>query len=341
LARSTTVSSLPTVSVVVVGYNGRRWLQACLLSIIDQDYPPERLEVLYVDNCSMDGSAEFVERCFSSVQVHRLERNIGFYAAFNAAAESAIGELLVAFPQDMIAHRQWLSEMAAAADEGHALVIVSNTLGPDSPGYTPSQRDAEGQRCTWVDLSRLGYVKLTEGPIGDRPRETLAAVGCTALRRDILTLSGEWFDGSAGHYAGDVEVGLRAFVVGGKVVQAPRAIVYHAGETTKSLGDLGLLVRYAAGSRDQVIAFYKNMTTVEFALFVPVLLVGLPWKATQLRVGRITRLAVLAAALPFSPIVLLSALVKIPSKREARRSLLARRTIPDLRLLGAIILGNR
>ena len=125
------------------------------------------------------------------------------------------------------------------------------------------------------------------------------------------------------------------------MIQVPTAIVYHVGEEEKTLYDLGLLVRYAAGSRDQVSAFYKNMTALEFALFLPVLLVGLPWKATQLRVPPLTRAATVAAALPFSPFVILAALLDLPRKRKARQALLAKRTVPRLWLLRAIVFGQR
>ena len=329
-------------SVIVIGYNGRPWLQATLTSLLDQEFPRDAYEVLYVDNHSTDGSADLVERYFPTVRVLRLPRNVGFYQAFNVMAGTARGRMLAAVPQDMVAHCRWLSEMTRATEEDDdVLVVVSNTIGPESPDYRPLERDAAAGQCVWVDMSRLGFVQLASGPAGPLPRRTLAAVGCTMLKRDLLRRSGQLFDGSAGHYAGDVELGLRASVVGGKVIQVPTAIVYHVGEEEKTLYDLGLLVRYAAGSRDQVSAFYKNMTALEFALFLPVLLVGLPWKATQLRVPPLTRAATVAAALPFSPFVILAALLDLPRKRKARQALLAKRTVPRLWLLRAIVFGQR
>jgi GT2 family glycosyltransferase len=336
-----TASPQPFVSVIIIGYNGRPWLRASLESVLDQDFPRVDYEVLYVDNHSTDGSADFVEQSFPSVRVLRLPRNVGFYQAFNVMAETALGELLAAVPQDVVAHRQWLSEMTMAAQGGDdTLVVVSNTIGPESPDYRPLERDAAASHCVWVSMSRLGYVRLKPGRIGRGGRCTLAAVGCSMLKRELLSRSGQLFDGSAGHYAGDVELGLRASVVGGRVVQVPTAIVYHVGEEQKTLFDASLLARYAAGSRDQVSVFYKAMTGQEFALFLPVLLIGLPWKATQLRIRPLMRMAAVVVAVPFSPLVIMAALASLPHKREGHCALLARRTVPRFWLLRTIVSGR-
>jgi glycosyltransferase involved in cell wall biosynthesis len=42
----------PRVSVVVLGYNEKRYLKDCLSALLDQDYPEEQYEILYVDNAS-------------------------------------------------------------------------------------------------------------------------------------------------------------------------------------------------------------------------------------------------------------------------------------------------
>ena len=52
----------PIVSVITVSMNGKKWLKELFDSILASDYPEEKLEIIYVDNGSIDGSIEFVRR---------------------------------------------------------------------------------------------------------------------------------------------------------------------------------------------------------------------------------------------------------------------------------------
>ena len=79
-------------SVIVLAYNDKQYLQACLSSLIDQDLPADSYEVIYADNASTDGSVEFVEENFPTVRVVQLEHNYGFAEGNNRAAEYAKGK---------------------------------------------------------------------------------------------------------------------------------------------------------------------------------------------------------------------------------------------------------
>ncbi|HET9494841.1 MAG TPA: glycosyltransferase, partial [Chloroflexia bacterium] len=50
----------PTVSVVVLNFNGLRHLEPCFTSLLELDYPKDRLELMLVDNASSDGSVDFM-----------------------------------------------------------------------------------------------------------------------------------------------------------------------------------------------------------------------------------------------------------------------------------------
>ena len=328
-------------TVIVLGYNGRRYVEAALTSILDQDMAAGAYEVMYVDNHSADGSADVVAERFPTVNVLRLDRNLGFFGAFEVGVRSARGEYLVAVPQDVVVHRRWLSELVRATDEdSHVLIAVTNTLGPDSPSYLPNAREGTVSECTWVGVSRLGYVRLDRGPFAAQPRQTLACAGCSALmRRELAERSGCLFDTRMGHYMGDVEAGLRANIVGGKVMQVPTAIIYHVGEEHKATADVRLLLRYAVGARDQILAFYKLMTGVEFVLFLPLMLVGLSMKTTVLRAPRAVRAALFCCALVSSPLVLLAAFARMLRLRDARREIQGLRRVGSFWLLRTILSG--
>ena len=52
----------PTVSLIVLVYNERDFIEQCLADVARQDYPPGKLEILFVDGGSTDGTRETVQR---------------------------------------------------------------------------------------------------------------------------------------------------------------------------------------------------------------------------------------------------------------------------------------
>ena len=106
----------PLASVIVLAYNDKPYLEECLASLLDQDLPDKDYEVIYADNASTDGSADFVEARFPRVRVVRLDKNYGFAEGNNRAAETAQGRYVAFQNADTIVHRRWLPELARVPD---------------------------------------------------------------------------------------------------------------------------------------------------------------------------------------------------------------------------------
>ena len=70
-----------SVSVTIVTYNSRQYLEACLQSVFEQNYHP--LEIVVVDNGSMDGTRGFLSRFEDRMRVEYNDSNVGFAAAQN------------------------------------------------------------------------------------------------------------------------------------------------------------------------------------------------------------------------------------------------------------------
>lgn len=83
------------VSVIVVNYNGKRFIRRCLDSVLRSRYKP--LEVVVVDNASTDGSAQYVSRRYKKtgrIVLVICDRNLGFAAGSNLGARRAKGDYL-------------------------------------------------------------------------------------------------------------------------------------------------------------------------------------------------------------------------------------------------------
>ena len=72
------------ISVIIVNYNGKKWLEKCLNSIFDQTY--RDYEVILVDNNSSDDSIDFVNNRYgneSNLKVIKSDKNLGFAGGNN------------------------------------------------------------------------------------------------------------------------------------------------------------------------------------------------------------------------------------------------------------------
>jgi len=88
------------LSIVIVSFNARADLQACLLAL-KKGPPSMDHEIVVVDNASTDGSADAAAR-IPGVRVIRMDRNAGFSAANNAGIRESRGGLLLLLNSDTL-----------------------------------------------------------------------------------------------------------------------------------------------------------------------------------------------------------------------------------------------
>ena len=88
------------VSVIIPTFNRRNWIGECLDSVLSQTYP--HIEVLVVDDCSTDGTVEWImeQERYRSAKVHRQAENGGASIARNTGVELASGGLIVFIDSD-------------------------------------------------------------------------------------------------------------------------------------------------------------------------------------------------------------------------------------------------
>ena len=248
---SGTGSTAP-VSVAVINYNGRHYLEELLGSLERQTRPP--LETLLVDNASRDESLDFVRREFPRVRVLPQQRNLGFSRAANLAAETARGTWLALLNTDLRLEPDWLEELVAAAGTDPSIAAVSSKLRL----YDQPHRLNGVGGC----MNRLGYTwdrGMGEEDRGqyDRSREVLFACAGAALFHRSRFREAGGFDPRFFMYHEDVDLCWRLWLLGFRVVTAPGAVAYHhLSASTRE--DRGLLWREILGERHNIRALLKN-----------------------------------------------------------------------------------
>ncbi|HEX5229148.1 MAG TPA: glycosyltransferase family 2 protein [Bryobacteraceae bacterium] len=221
------------ISVVVVTWNRRNLLQACLQSLTRQNLN-QPFEVVVVDNGSTDGSPEmilkeYVKSTRFDLKLIRNSDNRGFCAANNQAFAASNTEFVALLNNDAEAEPDWLGNLLAAFDGRPDVGMAASKILVHED---PRRIDKAGHLIYPDGQNRgRGSGELDRGQY-DRMEEILWPDGCAAMyRREMLDKIGG-FDEDFFAYADDAELGLRARIAGWKCIYTPRAVVrHHRGAT--------------------------------------------------------------------------------------------------------------
>ena len=129
------------VSVIVLNYNGRQWLDGCLNALALQNGAPS-FEIIVADNGSTDGSIVWLAKHHPHVRVLRNGTNLGFAAGNNAGAAQATGDWLVFLNNDTVPEPDWLAELCRPlAEHSDLTMATSRVVFIDDPRVVDSAGD--------------------------------------------------------------------------------------------------------------------------------------------------------------------------------------------------------
>jgi len=210
-------------SVIVVNFNGQRFLDDCLSALEHQTLPRHGYEVLVIDNGSTDGSPEFVRERFPGVRLVSLQRNLGFTGGNNVGFGLARGRYLVLLNNDTRVAPDWLESLVRAANAPDIGGVAARIVFRSDPSVLNS---------TGLDLLRDGRGADRDLQKNDRGTVRPAGEvfgGCGAsllLKRELIDDIGG-FDPKLFMYYEDLDLAWRARLRGWRFVYAPNALVEH------------------------------------------------------------------------------------------------------------------
>jgi GT2 family glycosyltransferase len=212
------------ISVIVVNWNRRELLRACLTSLSRQqevDY-----EVIVVDNGSEDGSVELAREMGAHVIANA--ENRGFCEANNQGIKEARGEFIALLNNDAEAEPEWLlAQQRAFADPSVGMVACKVLVFED-----PRRIDKVGHVIYPDGQNRgRGSGEIDNGQY-DVEEEVLWPDGCACMYRKQMLDEIGGFDEDFFAYGDDAELGLRARIAGWRCIYVPSARVrHHRGST--------------------------------------------------------------------------------------------------------------
>ena len=209
----------PMVSIIIVNFNGKHYLESCLSSLTKIDY--DNLEIIVVDNNSTDGTIEFLVQNYPSVITLKLDQNYGFAKPNNMAAKIAKGDLLLFLNNDTEVTPTFVSELVdVLLNDKQIAICQSLLLKPNG------EMDSSGD---FID--KIGIVYNSKEKINEI-REISSARGASMIIRKKIFEELHGFDEKFFVSFEDVDLGWRSWIRGYKVVINPKSVVYHYGGKT-------------------------------------------------------------------------------------------------------------
>lgn len=224
----------PWLSVVIVNWNARERLRACLDALRRQT--AQDFELVVVDNASTDGSQQVLREACPSAVLVQVRRNLGFAQACNLGIARARGAWILTLNNDTEAAPDFVERLRAAAA----------TAADDVGMLQPCVLLGEGRER----LNSTGVVVHRDGSANDRdfgrplaagapPGDVLCVTaGAGLYRRAMLEatrLPTGYFDPAFFMYFEDVDLGWRARLAGWRAQYVPGAVVSHAFQASSRL----------------------------------------------------------------------------------------------------------
>ena len=116
----------PTVSIIIVNFNGKELLRKCLSSLSEASFNP--IEIILVDNNSNDGTVDFVTKNFPKIILIKLEENRGFAEPNNIGAKIAKGKYLLFLNNDTIVTKNFITELVNVIESDKKIAICQSLL---------------------------------------------------------------------------------------------------------------------------------------------------------------------------------------------------------------------
>ncbi len=233
------MTSLPSVTVVILNWNGKHFLEKFLPSVMLSGY--ENLSVIVADNASTDDSIPFIKNKYPSVQIIYNAVNEGFAKGYNTALKQVTSDYFILLNSDVEVTKGWINPVIS-------LMESDKTIAACQPKILSFNQKNEfeyaGASGGWIDqygypFSRGRVFDTCEKDNGqyDDCSEIFWATGAAFFVRASVYEEMEGFDEYFFAHQEEIDLCWRMQRAGYKIYVEPTSIVYHVGGGTLQKGN--------------------------------------------------------------------------------------------------------
>lgn len=226
--------SIPTVAIVILNYNGRKYLAQFLPSVITSTYKNKR--IIVADNGSKDDSIAFLKDTYPDVEIIKLQRNFGFAGGYNEALKYVKADYYILLNSDVEVTPTWIDDLIALMESDKQIAACQ----PKILSYYERNKFEHAGACGgWIDT--LGY-PFARGRIFDICEEDQGqyntttkifwATGAALCIRSELFHAMNGFDAYLFAHMEEIDLCWRLQRKGYAIYCCPTSVVYHVGGGT-------------------------------------------------------------------------------------------------------------
>jgi hypothetical protein len=259
----------PKVAIVILNWNGRKYLQQFLPSVIATSY--NNFEVIVADNGSTDDSIVFLETNFSSIRIIRFSENYGFAKGYNSALKMVSADYYVLLNSDVEVSAGWLLPVIN-------LLENDKTIAACQPKILSWQNkkmfEYAGAAGGWLDEYGYPFAKgrvfdICEEDKGqyEQTEPIFWASGAALFIRPEVYHKVNGFDEYFFAHQEEIDLCWRMQLAGFKIYSCPASVVYHVGGGTLPKGNS---LKTYLNFRNNRIMLYKNLPLSKKIWVMPV-----------------------------------------------------------------------
>lgn len=293
------------ISVAMVSWNASQFLDPCLSSVY-RNGQDNRLEVVVIDNASVDGSADLIEQEFPDVTVVRNDSNVGFARATNQAIRLSRGRYVLLLNPDTVLPPSAIQTLLRFLEEHPRVAAVGPRIVNSNGDIVESYSSFPGLALALRGISIIATASFDcrLQSVDPKPKAVDWICGaCMLVRREALDQVGLLDEGFFMYWE-ETDLCWRFWRNGWEVYYLPDVcIVHHIGGSSSQAGDKvylnGLLLNEWINSAHRFLCKHYPL-----------------WARVAL--ATVAGLSI-AIALVISPVVF----ILVPSRRRQASSLLA------------------
>lgn len=274
----------PLVSIIIVNYNGKYYLDNCISSILSSIEVYPDIELIIVDNGSNDESIKFLNNKYNSylkiVRFLELDRNYGPALARNKGVEISSGKYLCFLDNDTVVDKNFIINSVKKFESNHKIgVIQCKLLLMDEFQKIDSIGEWIGKNGFLVQLAQTGSLDKEEYNI---EQEIFSAKSAGMLiKKDVFDMIGG-FDEDYFIYMEETDLCWRVLLIGYQNIFLPNSVVYHKfGTSSVILGKdkVNYTLRFH-GTKNYILTLLKNLNFFNMLFIIPkhiILWIGLAY----------------------------------------------------------------
>lgn len=252
------------LSVIIVNYNGSKYLENCITSIIKsrtKDY-----EIIIADNNSKDKSIENVNKKFSvyisrkKIKVLLLKRNYGPSYARNKGAKIAKGKYLAFLDNDTQVQADWAETPIDEFHKNRQTGIIQSKMILLDKDKNKIDYIGEYIGTNGFLVQKTGSGEIDRGQFDEKSEILAAKSAGMFIRKELFDKTGG-FDKDYFMFLEDTDLGWRSRLLGYKNIFLPESVVYHKfGTSTIILGkDKQNFIAKFHGPKNYILTLIKNL----------------------------------------------------------------------------------